>query len=352
MSGSLVVDSGAELQVKRQRVLDVLDAAGAEAVALTSGPALAWYLGGARSHVSLTGDPVLCVRVSRGGDAVHVPANEQARLLAEELPDGLTVHARPWFAPAPELDAVAESTMTGALLRARSPLLPVEVDRFRRLGEDAAAVLSDVLGAAAAPDWTERRLAAEVSRGLVERGADALVVLVAGQDRVHLPHPLPTSARIGRRAQVVVCARRHGLIADLSRAVAFGSLSAGERDLQLRILAVEQQALDATRPGAQLAEVLTAIAAGYASAGFGRDHWQGHHQGGVAGYAGRDPRATPDSAFVVRAGQAFAWNPWAPGAKVEDTMLRTEDGFEVLTRDPCWPTAPIGGRHRPVTWER
>jgi hypothetical protein len=50
---------------------------------------------------------------------------------------------------------------------------------------------------------------------------------------------------------------------------------------------------------------------------------------------------------VVRVGQAFAWNPWAPGAKVEDTCLLTTSGLDMLTVDPGWPTVTVGGRARP-----
>ena len=244
-----------------------------------------------------------------------------------------------------------EAALADQLRAARSPLLPVEAERFRRLGQDAAEVATEVLSAAE-PSWTEHRLAAELARGVMERGADPLVVLVGGEQRSDFPHPLPTAAPLGRRALAVVCARRHGLIVNLSRSVVFGSLSAAEREGEQAIFAVERAALDATVPGSSLAEVLAVIAQAYADNGFHPDHWRRHHQGGVAGYAGRDPRATPDARDVVHVGQAFAWNPWAPSAKVEDTVLLGADGLEILTVDPRWPVVDVGGRLRPVTLVR
>lgn len=345
------VETSADHAEKRRRLLAVLDAAGAEAVALTGATTLGWYLDGARSHVSLAADPVLAVRVSRDADEVLVTSNETARLVREELPGWLHVRERPWYAVAPDLDALPEAVVADALLQARSPLLPVETGRFARLGVDAATALTDVLGAAE-PTWTERRLAAEVARAVLERGADPLVVLVGGEARADLPHPLPTDGLLGRRVLVVLCARRHGLVVNLSRAVAFRALDAAARDVQDRVLAVEQAAFDALVPGASLAEVLAVIVRAYAAQGLGADHWRGHHQGGVAGYAGRDPRATPDCSFRVAPGQAFAWNPWTPGGKVEDTVLLTDAGLEVLSADPRWPVTRVGGRARPVVWER
>ncbi len=343
--------SGADRQVKRERVLAVLDQATADAVLLTSATALNWYLDGARTHVSLAADPVIAVRVGRDGDEVLITDNETPRLVAEELPPGMTVRERPWYAPLPEVDAVQESALTDQLRQARSPLLSGETDRFRRLGRDAAVVLTDALHAAG-PSWSERQLAGAVAHGLVAGGMEPLVVLVGGESRTAIPHPLPTDAPVGNRALVVVCARRHGLIANLSRLVAFGPLSPAERQAMSSILRVEQAAFDATVPGATLGNAVAAIGEAYAAEGFGVDHWRGHHQGGVAGYAGRDPRALPDSDELIRIGQAFAWNPWAPGAKVEDTVLLTDRGLEVLTVDPRWPTVEVGGIARPVILER
>lgn len=341
-----IVSGPTDRDVKRRRVLAILERRGADAVLLTSATTLSWYLDGARTHVSLAADPVVVVRVDRAGDEVWLTSNESARLVAEELPAGLTVHERAWYEPRPPLTGWPESALERELWEARSPLLPGETHRFRRLGVDAAEAVTAAL-TAAEPGWTEQRLAARITGGLVERGADPLVVLVGGATRPGLPHPLPTAAPIGGRALVVVCARRHGLIADLSRWVAFGAPTAEERARQDRILSVEQVALDATRPGTRLADVLAAIGEAYETAGFGARHWQGHHQGGLAGYAGRDPRAGPDTDHLIRAGQAFAWNPWAPGAKVEDTVLVADGAIEVLTVDPAWPTVTVNGRLRP-----
>ena len=331
---------------KRQRLLAIMADRGIEAVLLTSAPALNWYLDGARTHVSLAAPPVLRVRVTHAADEVWLTDNEAARLIAEELPTDVELHERPWFATAPELDAVGETELAAELWAARWPLLPGETERFRALGTDAATVLTSVLSSAD-PGWSERRLAAEIGHGVLAVGADPLVVLVGGDARANLPHPLPTTAPIGRRALVVLCARRHGLIADLSRIVAFGSPTALEQSRQRAIFEVEQVAFEATRPGARLSDVLADIGSAYAAAGFGADHWRGHHQGGMAGYDGRDPRATPETDHPIDVGQAFAWNPWAPGVKVEDTVLLTDSGLEVLSVDPAWPTVRVDGRDRP-----
>ncbi|WP_102194788.1 M24 family metallopeptidase [Microbacterium aurantiacum] len=314
---------------------------------LTSHEALAWYLEGVRTHVSLAGPAALAVRVRPDGDVIYVADNEADRLIAEEfLPDDADRVIRvPWqvspAVAAAEQDAVPEASVARELRAARAPLLPGERDRYRRLGRDCAEVLTDVLRGAR-PERTEQQLAATVVGGLAARGIDPLVVLVAGAGRLAFRHPLPTAAPLGQRAMVVVCGRRSGLIANATRWV-------GAPVEEAPILDVERVFLDATVPGSRLDDVFEAGVAGYGRNGFDAEEWRRHHQGGPAGYAGRDPRAMAGVDDLIVTDQAFAWNPTAPGVKVEDTMLRTADGWEVLTEDPRWPSVEHRGLRRPVT---
>lgn len=344
-------DPRTERLVKRSRLVELLDRHAAERIVLTSATALGWYLDGARSHVSLAAPPIIACVVDRAGDTVLATDNEIDRLIAEELPRGVDVRVVPWDQPLPLAHLAGPGTLTeddvaAELRRVRLPLLPGERARFAALGADAATVLTRVLGRARSTD-REQDVAAEVTAEIVRLGAEPLVVLVGGATRGGVRHPLPTTALLGRRALVVVCARRAGLIINVSRSVAFAPLTAAESDAQQRILAVEAAYFDALVPGRTLAEVFRAGCAAYGENGFDADEWRRHHQGGVAGYAGRDPRATNLTDDPIVNGQAFAWNPTGDGAKVEDTVLLNEDGLQVLTFDPAWPTVTYAGRARP-----
>ncbi len=356
----------ADRAVKQDRLAAVRAAHDGAPLVLTSHEALAWYLDGARTHVSLAGPPVLAVRVDDDGDTLFVAANEVDRLVAEELlpADAARIVPVPWTDPvadaarggsgtAPPATHTAigaatrgrgiltEADVAADLRAARASLLPAEAARFRALARETAAALTDTL-TAAHPQQTERALAADLAARLVAAGIDPVVILVAGEGRLPHRHPLPTDAPLGRRAMLVACGRRHGLIANVTRWVG----DAGADDA--RILEVEAAYLDAAVPGTALRDVLAAGTAAYAAVGFDADEWQRHHQGGAAGYAGRDPRATPATGDLVQPNQAFAWNPTAPGAKVEDTVLLGDAGFEVLTHDERWPTVEVAGRARPV----
>ncbi|MGN6324979.1 M24 family metallopeptidase, partial [Pseudolysinimonas sp.] len=326
-------------EAKRRRIRDLLDERGLDAVQLTSAAALGWYLEGARVHVGIAAAPIVAVEATGVVDRVLVTSNEAARLVAEELPDDVEVITRRWFDPV-ATSIVPESELEVELRAARQAFLPEETARFRRLGRDAAVVLTDALRPAT-PRETERGLAARIAAGVVGIGADPVVVLVAGESRLAYRHPLPTGADLGDRAMVVLCARRDGLIVNLTRWVRFGAATAEEHDRDARIREVEADILRATIPGVRLRDVLEEIRIAYPRHGFDAEEWLAHHQGGPAGYAGRDPRATPDADDLVVAGQFFTWNPSAPGTKIEDTVRLGADGIQPVTVDPRWP--PVTG---------
>ncbi|WP_433861750.1 M24 family metallopeptidase [Streptomyces sp. L7] len=349
------VDRATELDVKLARVRELLRLRGASAIALSSRESLAWLLGGARVTVPTNGDPVLSAVVAEDALTLHIFSNERDRLVGEELPDAhtATVVDHPWFAPLPgvgsagaaALDAgTLHETDASAELRAiRARLLPVEADRYRRLGAETAAAVTRV-ARTVRPGDTEQALAAALSHELIGLGAEPIVLLVAGEGRLDLRHPLPTRARLGRRAMLVVGARRQGLIVNLTRWIGAEPDSEG---VGARLLQVEADAFAATRPGRSLADVLADIAASYLEHDFDADEWLRHHQGGPTGYAGRDPRATPTARDRVVRGQAFAWNPSAPRAKAEDTVLVGDGLPEILTTDPAWPSRVVRGLARP-----
>jgi len=341
---------GADRPEKKRRLRELLDRAGAEKVLLTSGPALAWYLDGSRVDVGAGAAPVLTVEADGRDDVVHCAANEVERLITEELPGDVEVRPVPWFTPpssAGSPGVLAESAVVAELRAARARLLPGERARYADLGRIAATALTEALSAAT-PRESENSLASRVGALLLSRGVDVLVLLVAGQERLGLRHPVPGSGPLGRRAMVVVCARRHGLIANVTRWVAFEEPDPAVAEATRAVLEVEADTFAACRPGRTLAGVLLDVQEAYPAHGFAADEWTKHHQGGPTGYVGRDPRATPDAVDLVVDGGAFAWNPTAPGVKVEDTVVLTGGRVEVLTLDPAWPTVSVRGLERPA----
>ena len=344
----------AELAVKLARVGAWLETRGADALHLRRAENLAWITGGGDLLVHREGAPI--AEAIATGDALVVVTNriEAARLEVEELPPGARVETVPWFEPAGRGARVRE--LLGArrviddadpdVVALRQPLLAVERARLAAIGGVASRALGDTASALEAT-FTERTAAARLHGAIREAGADLPVALVAGEARLgRVRHPVATDAPLGGAALLLVCAQRFGLVASLSRLVAFGRVPDAVTAALEKVLRVEAAMLAATRPGVATEAVLEAAQRTYADDGV-PDAWHDHHQGGPAGYLPRDWLAVPGERRPLRAGVAVAWNPSLPWAKSEDTFLLEEDGgLTNLTWDPRWPSEAVAGRPR------
>ena len=359
------VDNSRERTEKQRRVTQLLDAHDLDTLVLRDPGNIAWFSGGGRAHIEAT--PAVGVAdlvVTRDSVEVVTTVNEADRLAEEEFAElGAKWRVVGWHedrdAALPAGDRVGADVpaagmrdVAAALLASRAPLTPAEVERYRTLGRDTAAALTDTCERLS-PEQTEYEAAAATARALLERRIDPVVLLVAGEER--LPrhrHPLPTATPLNGLVMVIACGRRHGLIASITRFVAFSPLASDTRETERRLLGVDTAFNLATRPGASVADAFGAGVSAYAAEGFDPDEWRRHHQGGPTGYATRDYLAGPDSDATIADAQAFAWNPTVPGLKSEDTVIAAAEGPEVLTVDPRWPVTTVNGLARPLVLER
>jgi Xaa-Pro aminopeptidase len=352
-----------ELEVKLARVRAILEQHGLSAVRLRGTDWFSWATCGGSNVVLLTTDVgVAEVLITRASAWVLTDAIEAARMEQEEVPRGLRVWACPWT-EREQREAFVEAKRGGGqvasdrpsgqevplpaeLVDARHSLLPEELERYRALGRDAAEAMTEVLWAAK-PEWTGWQLAGAGAEALWARGIHPALTLVGEERRLPLHrHATASRERLGARAMLVFCARRHGLFANLTRFVYFREPTVEERRLATDVARVEAAGFRASRPGATLGEVYAAMAEAYGAWGHpGAEAF--HHQGGSCGYLSRDDVAVPGSKVVLQPNNAMAWNPSLPGAKIEDTVVLTEGGLEILTVDPRWPTFELEGRARP-----
>lgn len=222
----------------------------------------------------------------------------------------------------------------------RALLTAAEASRYRALGRDLGRVVGD-LCRGLVPDLEELDIAQRVAAAVAGVGARAVVTLVAADERMgRFRHPAPTTARWRERVMVVVCAQRDGLVAALSRIVVAGGVPESLETRTRATAGVFERLLAATEAGATGAHLFGVAAKAYADAGFAGEETL-HHQGGATGYRSREWIAHPASREIVQAQQAFAWNPSITGTKVEETVLLTPAGLEVLTSSPGWPSLPM-----------
>ncbi|NKE37697.1 M24 family metallopeptidase [Natronococcus sp. JC468] len=315
--------------------------------------AFAWLTGG-NNVVDREGDAGDAAVGFDGEFRVVTNDIEADRIEVEELPDleDAAVERYPWYdaslaeaiadrtdgeRAAADIDVPGLETVDPTALR--QPLTGRDRERYRELGRETARALESVCRELE-PDDTEREVATALRVGLSARGIETPVVLVGGGERARrYRHYTPTTAELGDYALVSVTAQRRGLHASCTRTVAFDPPAWLEE--RHRVAArVETTALAATRQAAKnggtAGDVFGSIRDAYADAGYDGE-WKRHHQGGAAGFAGREWIATPGHDAAVRAPMAYAWNPTVQGAKSEDTAL-VDDDVEVLTTTGEWPT--------------
>ena len=330
---------------RRERLLELLERRGLDAVVLRQAANVAWYTAGADSRVDHANPAgVADLVVTRLGECVVTSTIEAPRFRAEQTPE-LDVVDYAWErGPEQTLYLVTGGGRVGADL----PVLPGAADlrdeiaalrrtldadaieQLRVVGADTEDALAEA-ALAVTPGVNELDLAAEIAAACRRRGLSSPVLLAAADARIASHrHALPYGATIERRAMLVVSAERGGLYANLTR---FVELEEPDPQLARKLAAtaeiLERMRLEATLPGTTLADAFAACRGFYRDAGYPAEI-RLHHQGGLTGYASRELIATPTTRHEIAVGQAFAWNPSITGAKAEETFVLTEAGPEVV----------------------
>jgi Xaa-Pro aminopeptidase len=350
----------AEFDTKQDRLRALIAERQLDALLLQRVGSFAWATCGAASYVNTAaanGEATLLIAPS----GLHLLTNniEATRLEGEEqlAAQGWQFHVAPWYESQDTLRRLTSGLRLGAdgpipgavdlsydFARLRANLTAEEGERFRKLGLLCAEAIDQAVRAVR-PGQTEYEISARLALEADRRGAQAIVNLVATDERVFsFRHPLPTGKELARYAMLVLCGRRWGLVCSVTRLVHFGHLPDDLRRKADAVAQVDATFLENSRPSQTLGQIFERAAAAYAACGF-PDEWQRHHQGGPAGYEPREYLAAPHSQDLVQAGQVYAWNPSITGTKSEDTVLVTEAGVEVLTAIDGWPelSASVGG---------
>lgn len=345
-----------ELAERQDRITAFLDDRGLNAVWFARPNNFAWLTG--RSNVVDRDSPLGVAAAGYDRDqGFRVLTNtiEAPRLRTEMLPDEFTVTAADWYTNSLAEFVAAESSTPGAadfdvpgldqsgFSTLRQPLASFDIDQYRTLGRETATAVESVCRELTSSQ-TEQSTAVDVRTALETNGIEAPVVLVGGSERAQqYRHYTPTNAQLGDYALVSVTAQRGGLYASLTRTVAFDSPDWLDERYQAAAT-VEVSALAATqqaaRDGSTAGDVFEQIQQAYDAVGFPNE-WTQHHQGGAAGFAGREWIATPTHSARVTEPQGYAWNPTVQGTKSEGTVLVTTDSVEPLTLTDSWPTHSV-----------
>jgi len=192
------------------------------------------------------------------------------------------------------------------------------------------------------PGISERDLAAEIDFRMRRLGAEkpSFETIVAAGERSALPHAHPTGAflRPGQLVLIDMGAFQDGYASDMTRMLFLGTPGARVKRMYRAVLEAQLAAIDAVRPGAttahvdrQARNVLKAYKLDRAFV-----HSTGH---GLGLDIHEAPRIGKKDKTPLAAGMAITIEPGVylegvGGIRIEDTVIVTPTGCEVLTPTP------------------
>jgi Xaa-Pro aminopeptidase len=199
-----------------------------------------------------------------------------------------------------------------------------------------------VIRASLRPEMTEKQICDELEHQFRLFGAKnaAFPSVIAVGARAALPHATPGKDRLGDENHLLidwgVC---EGLYrSDLTRTLATGRIPPKFARVYKTVLDAQRKGIEAVKPGAISQDVDNAARNVIAKAGFGRrfTHGLGH---GIGLQVHEAPRLAAKNQTVLKPGMVVTVEPgiyipgWG-GVRIEDDVLVTRHGHEVLTHVP------------------
>jgi Xaa-Pro aminopeptidase len=202
------------------------------------------------------------------------------------------------------------------------------------------------LGRRLRPGMTERHLAGLLEWEMRQGGADeaAFKTICAAGERASLPHAAPTDRKAEANRPLLFDwgARAGGYNSDLTRLRATGTMPREVVELAQVVLEAQEAAFARLGPGVPCREVDHAARTVIVRAGYGR--FFGHGLGHGVGLevheaprlaAGQDDPLLPGMVLTIEPG---IYLPGRAGVRIEDMVVITPDGYELLSsleRRPC-----------------
>ena len=211
-----------------------------------------------------------------------------------------------------------------------------ETRRAIRIAERAFVAMQATL----TDELTERQVAHELEHTMRRLGADraAFESIIAVGDRSALPHYRSGDRRIGESTFLLVdwgAALPSGYRSDLTRVLATDTVPRQLQELHGVVLQAQLAGIAAIHPGAKLVDVDAAARRVIEEAGFGEffGHGLGH---GIGLHIHEEPRMHSVAEGELQPGNIVTvepgiYLPGVGGVRIEDDVLVTPDGHEVLS---------------------
>lgn len=352
------------------RLDQLLDQSEADLVAFVPGENMVYFTG---LHFHLSERPILGL-YSRAGLSFIIPELEVAKLearpeletrrfswtdksgykdafsdaVAALLPsdttcalDGQTLRFFEWRAlERAGLPAANTRDVGDLFLNLRARKAPEEIAKMQRAVDISEAALHATM-AWARPGLTERQIADRLGAEMLERGSHghAFLIVLTGE-KTGLPHGDMADRVWGEDEFLLIDfgATYDDYPADITRTFCYGQPTAQMRAMYDAVYGANKAAREFARPGVTCSDVDQVARAVIEAAGLGQYfiHRLGHGLGLSVHelpniVAGNDQVLQPGMVFTIEPG---VYIPGIGGVRIEDNVVVTEDGIDVLTSYP------------------
>ncbi|HVL64772.1 MAG TPA: Xaa-Pro peptidase family protein [Actinomycetota bacterium] len=242
---------------------------------------------------------------------------------------------------ASRLEGVELVPVKGAIEKLRRQKDPDEIRLLRdavALGDRAFTAILEML----TPGRTEREIALELEVFMRRNGADEVSfdpIVGSGSLSAHIHHT--PGDRVFDKGDLVLLdfgSRIDGYCSDMTRTVVLGPASDEQQQIYALVLEAQRAGIEAVRAGHLCPDVDAAARRVIAEAGYGDNfpHGLGHGVGIDIHEAPRLHRTSEETLLVgdVVTVEPGIYLPGRGGIRIEDCVLVTEDGPEVLTSAP------------------
>ena len=346
----------AEIDIKVQRIIRLLEEEGLEALYLTRQSNFAWITAGSSSIVTMCmEDGVAAILVTKNGKRFAITdAVEENRMKEEQHLEelGFEIISQAWYEKRNEefikaivgsMEKVGADIYFGSAKMIQDKINPLrfsltenEICRYQYLGDTMSEALEQYL-ATVRPGMTEYEIAGGVAGSLWPHMIDQVLFLVASDERIlKHRHAIPTSKKLEKSLMVSCNGRYKGLITTVTRMVYFGKAPKELLEKYEATAEIECRMIEATKPGVD--DLVPHLVGKEAYKEFGYEQmYYLHHQGGPQGYYNRNYLVSDLKHEVTQENQCYCYNPVVSGTKTEDAFIATPEGPLMVTKPKSFP---------------
>lgn len=354
-------------QERIQRILSYMEKAGIDAALITQ-PKHVYYLTGFLTNpherflglvIPAAGEAALIVPALDREAAMEASSIKNIRthsdtdnpydVLKQALPAGLkTLGLEKGHMTVERFEAMGAVVAADSYVDVEEPLREMrliksadEVARLKRAVKLVEEALEAVVGGIV-PGVTEAEVVAEMEYQMKRLGAEgpAFSTMVLAGEKSALPHGTPGSRQVrpGDLLLFDIGVQNDGYVSDITRTFAVGDISEQLKEIYETVLAANEAAIAQVRPGVTFAHLDQTARRVIADKGYGEYfiHRLGH---GLGMDVHEYPSVHGQNQEVLRPGMVFTiepgiYLPGVGGVRIEDDVLVTEDGCEVLSQYP------------------